>query len=199
MGFSTLRVINEDKVIPSLGFPPHSHRDMEIISYVVEGELEHKDSLDHVSIIRSGDVQRITAGTGITHSEFNASSTDPVHFLQIWILPNKQGLTPSYEQKYFSPEDKQGKLKLIASPNGSEDSITINQDVNLYAACLNKNENIEHTFSVHRNIWIQMIKGTLNINDQTISPGDGAAIILEENIKLTSLSENTEFLLFDLT
>lgn len=199
MGFSNLRVINEDKVSPSQGFATHSHRDMEIISYVLAGELEHKDSIGNGSVIRPGDVQRMSAGSGISHSEFNASSTHPVHFLQIWILPDTKGLSPSYEQKYFSPEDKQGKLKLVGSPDGRDNSVTIHQDVNLYVASLNKNETLEYLIpTLGRNIWIQVAQGKVEVNGQLLSAGDGAAIVLEEKIAIASLTDHTECLLFDL-
>jgi redox-sensitive bicupin YhaK (pirin superfamily) len=198
MGFSTLRVINEDKISPSGGFNTHSHRDMEIITYIIEGQLEHKDSIGNGSIIYPGEVQRMTAGTGIAHSEFNASETDLVHLLQIWILPNQNNLTPSYEQKYFAPETKQGKLKLIASQNGQDHSVTIHQDVNLYAANLNENETIEYLIEPRRNLWLQIVKGSLNINSKTLNTGDAAAITSEKNIMIKSQTNQTEFLLFDL-
>jgi quercetin 2,3-dioxygenase len=198
MGFSTLRVINEDKISPSGGFNTHSHRDMEIITYVIEGQLKHQDSIGNGSIIYPGEVQRMTAGTGIAHSEFNASNTDLVHLLQIWILPNENNLTPSYEQKYFDPESKQGKLKLIGSENGRDESVTIHQDVNLYVANLNANETIKHSIDPHRNIWLQLVKGSLEINDQTLTSGDGAAINSEENLVIKAQTNQTEFLLFDL-
>jgi hypothetical protein len=198
MGFSSLRVINEDKVSPSQGFATHSHSDMEIISYVLDGELKHQDSIGNGSVIRPGDVQRMTAGTGISHSEYNASPTNPVHFLQIWILPEKKGLTPSYEQKYFSPEDKQGKLKLVGSQDGRDNSVVIHQDVNLYVACLQENETVEYSMPIRRNIWIQVARGEIEVNGQPLSTGDGAGVVLEEKITIASKTDRTEFLLFDL-
>jgi redox-sensitive bicupin YhaK (pirin superfamily) len=198
MGFSTLRVINEDKVSKGGGFGTHSHRDMEIVSYVIEGELEHKDSLGNGSVIRPGDVQRMSAGTGIAHSEFNASSTNPVHFLQIWILPDTKNLTPSYEQKYFPREEKLGKLKLVGSQNGRNDSITIHQDLNLYVSILNQDQSIDYSTEKERNIWLQVVKGMVKIKDQILSDGDGAAIVSETQITIISLSDESEFLLFDL-
>lgn len=198
MGFASLRVINEDKVSPSQGFGTHGHRDMEIISYVLDGELKHQDSIGNGSIIRPGDVQRMTAGTGILHSEYNASDTNLVHFLQIWILPATKGLTPSYEQKYFTPEDKQGKLKLVGSPDGRDNSVTIHQDVNLYVASLKDNETVEYSVPIKRNIWLQVARGEVEVNGQLLHEGDGAAIILEETITLTAKTDKTEFLLFDM-
>ena len=198
MGFANLRVINEDKVQPSKGFGTHSHRDMEIISYVLEGELEHKDSIGNGSVIRPGDVQRMSAGNGIAHSEFNASNTDNVHFLQIWILPQKVGIEPSYEQKHFSVKDRQGQLKLVGSPDGRDNSVTINQDVNLYVANLNQGETVQHTIQTHRYIWIQLIRGGVNINNQSLSAGDGVAITQETDVEMAAIADNTEVMLFDM-
>ena len=158
MGFSNLRVINEDKVQPGQGFGTHSHKDMEIISYVLQGELEHKDSIGNGSVIRPGDVQRMSAGTGIAHSEFNASDTDPVHFLQIWIHPGQVGIQPSYEQKNFALEEKQGKFKLVASPDGRDNSVTIHQDANLYVAALNKGDRVNHSTENNRSLWLQILR-----------------------------------------
>ncbi len=198
MGFASLRVINEDKVSPSKGFGTHGHNDMEIISYVLEGSLEHKDSLGNGSIICPGDVQRMSAGTGILHSEYNASATDPVHFLQIWILPDTKGLQPSYEQKHFSLEDKQGKLRLVASRDGRDGSVTIHQDANLYIAALKYGETVNYVTSNDRSVWIQVAKGTVELNGKSLSTGDGAAIAREKAIALTGTTDNTEVLLFDL-
>ena len=198
MGFASLRVINEDKVQPSKGFGTHSHRDMEIISYVLEGELEHKDSIGNGSVIRPGDVQRMSAGTGIAHSEFNASNTNGVHFLQIWLLPEKEGIKPSYEQKHFSLEEKQGKLRLVGSRDGKDNSVTIHQDVNLYVAALNKDETVEHAVANGRSVWVQIARGAVNINSQTLSAGDGAAISQEHKIAIAATANNTEILLFDM-
>ena len=198
MGFSNLRVINEDKVQPGQGFGTHSHKDMEIISYVLQGELEHKDSIGNGSVIRPGDVQRMSAGTGIAHSEFNASDTDPVHFLQIWIWPDQKGIKPSYEQKHFSLDEKQGRLRLVASPDGRDNSVTIHQDANLYVAVLNKGDRVNHSTNKNRSLWIQVARGSAKINGQTLQAGDGAAITQETDIALAATTDNTEILLFDL-
>ncbi len=198
MGFSSLRVINEDKVQPGKGFGTHSHRDMEIISYVLQGELEHKDSIGNGSVIRPGDVQRMSAGTGIAHSEFNASTTDLVHFLQIWIMPEKAGIEPSYEQKNFPLEEKQGKLKLVASADGRDDSVTIHQDANLYVAVLNQGDRITYNTNNNRSLWIQIARGSAEINGQALQTGDGAAITEEKELELFATTDNTEILLFDL-
>ncbi len=198
MGFGNLLVINEDKVQPSKGFGTHSHKDMEIISYVLQGELEHKDSIGNGSVIRPGDVQRMSAGTGIAHSEFNASNKDLVHFLQIWITPNQQGIEPSYEQKHFSVEEKQGNLKLVVSPDAKDNSVKIHQDVYVYVSILNKDDRIDHNLDYNRCTWIQVAKGSININNQTIKAGDGVAINKETNLELVAIENNTEILLFDL-
>ena len=198
MGFSNLRVINEDKVLPSKGFGTHSHRDMEIISYVLEGELEHKDSIGNGSVIRPGDVQRMSAGTGIAHSEFNASDRDLVHFLQIWLVPNSNGIPPSYEQKNFPLAEKQGKLKLVASADGRDDTVTIHQDASLYVAVLKEGETVTYNPDVKRSVWVQMARGSATVNGKTLNTGDGAAITKENAMELTATSNNTEILLFDL-
>lgn len=198
MGFGHLRVINEDKVSPGQGFPTHSHRDMEIISYVVDGALEHKDSIGNGSIIRPGDVQRMSAGTGISHSEYNASKESSVHFLQIWVLPEKQGIEPGYEQTYFSPEEKQGKLRLVGSRDGRDGSITIHQNVNLYATQLTTGEQIDHTLEANRMAWLQVVRGSITLNGHTLSIGDGAAISDTENLTVQGESDDAEFLLFDM-
>jgi quercetin 2,3-dioxygenase len=198
MGFSSLRVINEDKVEPSKGFGTHPHRDMEIITYVLEGALEHKDSIGNGSIIRPGDIQRMSAGTGIAHSEFNASHTDRVHLLQIWILPDKTGIKPSYEQKYFSVEEKQGKLRLVASPDGKDNSVIIHQDANLYVAALNKDDLVNYSINNNRSLWLQIVRGSIEVNDRLLSASDGAAITQEPEIAIAATTDNTEILLFDL-
>ena len=207
MGFASLRVINEDKVQPGQGFGAHSHRDMEIISYVLEGELEHKDSIGNGSVIRPGDVQRMSAGTGIAHSEFNASSTNPVHFLQIWIMPNEVGIKPSYEQKHFSLAENQGKLRLVASPDGRDNSVTIHQDANLYIAALNNGDRVNHSTTNNRSLWIQVARGSVEINGNSLQAGDGAAITQEKNMAIrrslpptaiAATSNDTKILLFDL-
>jgi quercetin 2,3-dioxygenase len=198
MGFASLRVINEDKVQPAKGFGTHSHRDMEIISYVLEGELEHKDSIGNGSIIRPGDVQRMSAGTGIAHSEFNASDRDPVHFLQIWILPDREGIKPSYEQKHFTLDEKQGKLRLVASPDGRDNSVTIHQDANLYVAVLNNGDRVSYSMNNNRSLWLQIANGSTEVNGQLLNAGDGAAINGETEIAIAATTDNTEVLLFDL-
>lgn len=198
MGFSDLRVINEDRVTGNNGFPPHGHRDMEIISYVVDGALEHQDSMGHSSVIEKGELQRITAGKGIMHSEYNHSATDLVHFLQIWIQPDKRGLTPSYEQKKFSDQEKRGKLLLVASNDGRDNSITINQDVNLYNGLVNNDDTINYEIADGRSIWIQIVKGSLFVNNKLLSSGDGAAIMEEKNITIKGNSEESELLMFDM-
>ena len=198
MGFSNLRVINEDKVQPGKGFGTHRHKDMEIISYVLQGALEHKDSIGNGSVIRPGDVQRMSAGTGIVHSEFNASDIEPVHFLQIWIQPDRVGIQPSYEQKNFALEEKQGKFKLVASPDGRDDSLKVHQDVNLYVSALNKGDRITYNTDKDRSLWIQLARGSATINGQTLETGDGAAITQESELELVATTDNAEILLFDL-
>lgn len=198
MGFANLRVINEDKVIPSKGFGTHGHRDMEIISYVLEGALQHRDNIGNGSIIRPGDVQRMSAGTGIMHSEFNASQTEPVHFLQIWILPEKEGIEPGYEQKTFSEEEKRGTLRLVGSRDGRDGSITIHQDVDLYATSLQDGETVHHSLVEGRVAWLQVARGVVQLNDQMLSAGDGAAISQESRITLQGGSSAAEVLLFDM-
>jgi redox-sensitive bicupin YhaK (pirin superfamily) len=197
MGFGDLRVINEDRVSPAGGFPSHSHRDMEIISYVLEGGLEHKDSLGNGAVIRPGDVQRMSAGTGITHSEFNASKNEPVHFLQIWILPERRSIAPGYEQRSYSNADRQGRLKLVGSRDGREGSVTIHQDVALYAALLAKGEKVTLTLAPGRHGWLQLAQGAVTANGQWLRSGDGAAFSDEAKIEI-SADEAAEILLFDL-
>ena len=198
MGFADLRVINEDKVSPGQGFSTHGHRDMEIISYVLEGALEHKDSMGTGSVIRPGDVQRMSAGTGIMHSEYNASKTEPVHFLQIWILPKQKGIEPGYEQKTFTEDEKRGQLRLVGSRDGRDGSITIHQDVNLYAAALQEGNTVSHTFGSGRVAWLQVARGAVQLGDRTLTAGDGAAIAQETQITLQGASNDAEVLLFDL-
>jgi redox-sensitive bicupin YhaK (pirin superfamily) len=198
MGFADLRVINEDKVAPGQGFSTHGHKDMEIISYVLEGALEHKDSIGTGSVIRPGDVQRMSAGTGIMHSEFNASKTEPVHFLQIWILPAEKGIAPGYEQKHFTVAEKQGQLRLVGSQDGRDGSITIHQDINLYAASLQAGESISYSLVPNRVAWLQVARGSIEVNGHTLAAGDGAAIAQEELISLQGTSQETEVLLFEM-
>ena len=209
MGFASLRVINEDKVIPAQGFGTHGHQDMEIISYVLSGELAHKDSMGNGSVIRPGDVQRMSAGTGVRHSEFNASDNNPVHFFQIWIMPDKKGLKPSYEEKNFTPEEKQGKLRLVGSPDGRDGSVTIHQDVNLYLASLVKgdkpngmaSQRLTYEIADNRVAWLQVTKGSVLLGDRTLTAGDGAAIVDEKELAISyadSADSDTEILLFDM-
>lgn len=198
MGFADLRVINEDKVIPGQGFPTHGHEDMEIVTYVLEGALEHKDSIGTGSVIRPGDVQRMSAGTGIRHSEYNASKTEPVHLLQIWILPEQKGIEPEYEQKNFAIAEKQGQFRLVGSRDGRNGSITIHQDINLYAAVLSEGEVLDYNFAPERVAWLQVARGTLQLNDQTLSAGDGVAIAQEAMMTLQGSAPDTEVLLFDM-
>ncbi|PSN14468.1 quercetin 2,3-dioxygenase [filamentous cyanobacterium CCP5] len=198
MGFSSLRVINEDKVQPGQGFGAHGHRDMEIISYVLDGALEHKDSIGTGAVIYPGDVQRMSAGTGIRHSEFNFSQSDPVHFLQIWILPNRSGIEPGYEQIHFSSEDKQGQLRLVASSDGRDGSVTIHQDAELYASTLKPGDTVSYSLKPDRAAWVQVARGAITLNGQTLAAGDGAAITNEVALELTGASDDAEVLLFDL-
>ncbi len=197
MGFRSLRVINEDYIEPAQGFPTHGHRDMEIVTYVIEGELSHRDSMGNGETIRPHEIQRMTAGTGVLHSEYS-SPTDKTHILQIWLLPEKQNLQPSYEQTYFAPEEKQGKLKLVASRGGDDGSVHINQDVRLYASILGDREEVTHKIAEGRHAWIQLISGSLDVNGEVLEPGDGAAISEETELKLKAGGDKTEFLLFDL-
>ncbi len=196
VSFSALRVINEDRVSPGEGFPTHPHRDMEIITYVLEGALEHKDSLGTGSVIRPGEVQRMSAGTGIRHSEFNHSKSAPVHFLQIWILPDRHGVTPGYEQKRIDPVEFNGKLRLVASPDGRDGSVTIHQNASIYVARLNSDE-VTHTLASGRRAWLQVARGTARINGITLHAGDGAGVEDEPALRLTA-DGSAEVLLFDL-
>jgi redox-sensitive bicupin YhaK (pirin superfamily) len=197
MGFRSLRVINEDYVAPASGFPTHPHNDMEIITYILEGQLEHKDSLGTGSVILPGDGQRMTAGRGIRHSEYNPSKSEQVHLYQIWILPEKKGLEPSYEQRTFPTEEKQGKLRLIASPDAKDGSVKINQDARLFVTLLKPGEEVAHTFSKGRHGWLQVAKGGVELNGQKLEQGDGAAISDEEKLTITG-TKDSEVLLFDL-
>lgn len=197
MGFSDLRVINEDRVIPGAGFGTHGHRDMEIISYVVDGELAHRDSMGTGSVIRPGDVQRMTAGTGVTHSEMNASETSPVHFLQIWIVPGERGLAPGYEQKHFAPETRQNQWRLVGAQDGREGAVTIHQDVSLYAATLEKGAQLEYGLASERKAWLQVVKGAIALDGETLNAGDGAAIV-DMNTFSVAANDEAEVLLFDL-
>jgi len=197
MHFRSLRVINEDRVAPAKGFPKHSHRDMEIITYILAGALEHRDSMGNGSVIRPGDVQRMSAGTGVAHSEFNPSDSESVHLLQIWIMPRARSLPPSYEQKAFSEDDRRNRLRLVASDDGRDGSVTIQQDAKLYAAILDRDAAIEHTLADNRYGWLQVARGSVNLNGQALTQGDGAAISHERSLKILS-SDEAELLLFDL-
>jgi hypothetical protein len=197
MGFSELRVINEDRVAPGAGFPTHGHRDMEILSYVLEGALEHRDSLGTGSVIRPGDVQRMSAGTGVRHSEYNASKTEPVHFLQIWIEPSAAGIAPGYEQKSVPDADKRGRLRLIASPDGREGSVTIHQDTLVYASVLEPGDKVSYAPVSGRRVWLQVARGAVTLNGQRLGQGDGAAITDERALTIAA-GERAEIILFDL-
>jgi len=197
MHFRSLRVINEDRVAAGKGFPTHSHRDMEIITYILSGALEHRDSMGNGSVIRPGDVQRMSAGTGVAHSEFNPSDSEPVHLLQIWIMPRARNLPSSYEQKAFSKDERRNQLRLVASDDGSDGSVTIQQDAKVYAAILDGDRAIEHTLPDNRYAWLQVARGNLNVNGHELTQGDGAAISRERSLKLVSPDE-AELLLFDL-
>ncbi len=196
MGFGALRVINDDRVAPGAGFPTHGHRDMEILSYVVDGALEHEDSTGTGSVIRPGDVQRMSAGTGVMHSEFNGSEEEPVRFLQIWVVPEKGGLPPSYEEKHFGDE-RNGKLRLVASRDGREGSLTVHQDLSLYASVLKPGDTATHTVAEGRRAWVQVVKGEVALNGESLREGDGAST--EQSGTLTfEASADAELLLFDL-
>jgi hypothetical protein len=197
VGFRSLRVMNEDRVQPDAGFGTHGHRDMEIITYVLEGALEHKDNIGNGSIIYPGDVQKMSAGTGILHSEFNPSKTDPVHFLQIWIIPDKKGLNPAYEQHNFSVHKNPGKLHLIAGNNGEGNSIFVQQDVKLYSGALERGDRVTYSLPPQRYAWLQVVKGAVRLNNTPLSVSDGAAIS-EENTLTINATEDAEILLFDL-
>jgi redox-sensitive bicupin YhaK (pirin superfamily) len=197
MGFGALRVINDDTVAGGGGFPSHPHREMEIISYVIEGALEHKDSMGNGSVIRPGDVQRMSAGRGVVHSEFNASETEPVHFLQIWILPERAGLPSGYEQKFFGEDDKRGKLRLIVSPDGAEGSVRIRQDARVFATVLDAGAEVRHTIGGDRKGWLHVVKGSADLNGHRLEAGDGVAVEGEELLTISSV-EKGELLLFDL-
>ena len=197
MGHRALRVINEDRIQPGEGFGTHPHRDMEILSYVVSGALQHRDSMGNGSVITPGEVQRMSAGTGVTHSEFNPSDQEPGHFLQIWILPERKGLTPGYEQRAFSDEEKRDRLRLIASRDGRDGSVTIHQDASVYAALLTQGQVVTHAFGTGRGGWLQVVKGSVTLNRIALSAGDGAAMEGETELEITAVKDS-ELLLFDL-
>jgi len=197
MGFRQLRVINEDRVQPGKGFGTHAHQDMEIITVVLDGALQHKDSLGNGSVIRPGDVQRMSAGTGVTHSEHNSSNTNPVHFLQIWILPARRGLVPSYEQRTFPATERVQTLRLVASPDGRNGSVTVHQDVDLYAALLSPASRVIHALRPGRNAWLQIAAGAVTLNKTSLEAGDGAAITDETALDIRG-TVAAELFLFDL-
>src|SRR5271165_4916958 len=195
--FRTLRVMNDDHVAAGGGFPTHPHRDMEIVTYVLEGALEHRDSMGNGSIIRPGDVQYMSAGTGVAHSEFNASDSEAVHLYQIWMFPDKKNYEPTYDQKHFSADDKRGKLRLVVSPDGREGSMKIRQDNELYATILGAGETVKHELKSNRHAYVQVAKGTVTLNGTPLETGDGAAISAEKSLQLTGVKD-AEVLLFDL-
>jgi hypothetical protein len=197
MGFRSLRVLNDDRVAPAKGFGAHPHRDMEIVSYVLEGALEHRDSMGTGSVIRPGDVQRMSAGTGVTHSEYNASKTEPVHFLQIWIVPEKRGAAPGYEQRHFTADDKRGRLRLVASPDGRDGSVTVRQDVALYAGLFGPGERAEHPLAPGRHAWVHVASGSATVNGKALSAGDAAALSDEARVVIEG-GDGAEVLVFDL-
>jgi len=197
MGFRSLRVINEDWVQAGHGFPLHPHRDMEIITYVLDGAIEHQDSMGNGSIIRPGDGQRMSAGTGVRHSEANASKTEAAHLLQIWILPDRRGHEPGYEQKAFPEAEKRGKLRLIASPDGSDGSVTIHQDARLYVSLLQPGQEVKHELGKGRYAWLQVARGAVELNGKSLTQGDGAAISDEQQL-IVKATKDAEILLFDL-
>jgi quercetin 2,3-dioxygenase len=197
MGFGTLRVINEDVVAPGRGFGTHAHRDMEIITYVLDGALEHKDSMGNGSVIRPGDVQRMSAGTGVTHSEFNHSKTEVVHLLQIWILPERTGVPPSYEQRAIPREELQGRLRVIAAPAAADGAVKVHQDVQLYAAVLDPGRQVTHAMQPGRRAWLQVARGSVTLNGQPLQQSDGAAVTDPASLDIVAAG-NAEVLLFDL-
>jgi len=198
MGFRSLRVINEDFVAPGRGFPMHGHPDMEIITYILEGGLKHEDSMGNGSVIRPGDVQRMTAGTGVRHSEKNASDSERVHLLQIWILPNAEGLPPGYEQKAFTEDERRGRMRLIASSDGREGSVRLNQDVALFASILDAGQEIERGIDPARYGWIQVARGSVSVNGENAGQGDGVVVVAESDLKIKA-QEDAEILVFDLS
>lgn len=197
MGFRKLRVINEDRVAPGQGFGTHPHNDMEIITYVLDGELEHKDSMGTGSVIRRGDIQRMSAGRGVMHSEFNHSHEKPVHLVQIWLFPDKLGLTPEYEQKRFDDDSKRGTLRLLVSSDGRDGSLRMHQDASLYAGILEVGQEVTHQPAPGRYAWLQVVDGSVTVNNQRLNAGDGASIAEEDSLTISSESHG-EFLLFDL-
>ena len=197
MGFRALRVINEDRVAGGQGFGKHPHRDMEIISYVLEGGLEHKDSMGTGAVIRPDDVQRMSAGTGVIHSEFNASPREPVHFLQIWLMPNRRGIAPSYEQKTFRRQDKAGRLRLVASPDGADGSVTIHTDATMFAGVFDAGQTAEHSLAAGRHAWVHVARGRARVNGTDVTAGDAVALSQERTVRIEGIDAG-ELLVFDL-
>jgi redox-sensitive bicupin YhaK (pirin superfamily) len=197
MGFGPLRVINEDRVAPGRGFGAHGHRDMEIVSYVLEGALAHRDSMGNGSVLKPGDVQRMSAGTGVTHSEYNGSQSEPVHFLQIWIEPDARGIAPGYEETHFEPEEKRGRLRLIASPDGREGSVTIHQDASLYAALLDGEDAVRFAQRPGRRTYVHVVSGAAQVNGRALEAGDALKIEGEDEVRIDG-ARSAEVLLFDL-
>ena len=195
--FGNLRVINEDRVAPGQGFGTHPHRDMEIITYIIDGAVQHKDSMGNGTVIKAGEIQRMTAGTGVLHSEFNPSHDEELHLLQIWILPEKNGLEPGYEQSMFAREDKLNRLRLVASRDARDGSLTVHQDVDLYASVLEEGRSVTHEVGSGRKIFIQVIRGNIAVNGQSLDAGDGAQLENESRLSITSSGES-DFLLFDM-
>jgi len=198
MGFRSLRVINEDRVAPGTGFDTHGHRDMEIISYVLDGAIEHKDSMGNGEVLRAGEVQAMSAGTGILHSEFNPSGDDPVHFLQIWLMPDRSGHTPRYAQRAFDRAAKLNRLALVVSPDGADGSVEIHQDARLYASILEAGKTAELTLRAGRHAWVQVARGSVEVDDTVLKEGDGAAVSQAAALKLKGLADESEVLVFDL-
>lgn len=203
MGFRSLRVMNDDRVQPGQGFGMHGHRDMEIVTYVLTGSLQHKDSLGNGSIIQAGELQRMSAGTGVHHSEFNPSDTEPVHLYQIWLLPDRKGLAPSYEELALGDDAKLGRFRLVASPDGANGSLTIHQDARLYLASLLPGQSVEQAIGPGRAAWLQVLRGNVNLSDCALSAGDGAAITEENSVTVQAVASSQatapcEVLLFDL-
>jgi quercetin 2,3-dioxygenase len=197
LGFRSLRVINEDRVIPGVGFPRHGHRDMDILSYVLEGSLQHKDSIGNGTMIRPGEIQRMSAGSGIEHSEFNPSQTEPVHFLQIWIIPAERGLKPSYEQKPVPLAERRSKLRLVAAPDAKDGAVMLHQDARVYVANLAAGERVSHDIAPGRGVWVQVARGIVGLNGTELREGDGAALEDEKRAEIEAETD-AEILLFDL-
>jgi quercetin 2,3-dioxygenase len=197
IGFRALRVINEDRIIPGAGFPRHGHRDMDILSYVLDGALQHKDSIGNGTVIRPGEIQRMSAGTGVEHSEFNASQSKPAHFLQIWLIPEKRGIKPSYEQKSVPLEERRGKLRLVAAPDAPEGAVTLHEDARVYVANLAAGERVSHDIAPDRGVWVQVARGIVGLNGTELREGDGAALEDEARAEIEA-DTDAEILLFDL-